>query len=56
MSFTTSCASSIDWKEKTVQDITAKATRHKHVRAITEFEVKSVGVGSGRESGRWYLN
>ncbi|AZQ84543.1 hypothetical protein EKO29_11255 [Colwellia sp. Arc7-635] len=56
ISFTTSCASSIDWKEKTVHDITAKTTRHKHVRAITEFEVKSVGVGSGMESGRWYLN
>lgn len=50
-----SCAS-IDWKKKTVQDITAKTTRNKHVRAITEFEVKSVGVGSGVESGRWYLS
>jgi hypothetical protein len=54
--FTASCASSIDWKEKTVHDITAKTTRNKHVRAITQFEVKSVGVGSGMESGRWYLS
>lgn len=47
----TSCAS-IDWQEQTVADITAKTTKNRHVRAITQFEVKSVGL----DSGQWYLN
>ncbi|WP_085297006.1 hypothetical protein [Cognaticolwellia mytili] len=54
--FIAGCASPIDWKEKTVHDIISKTTKNKHVRAITQFEVKSVGVASGTESGRWYLN
>jgi hypothetical protein len=53
--FITSCAV-IDWKEQTVQDITDKTNKNRHIRAITQFEVKSVGVGSGLESGQWYLN
>ncbi|TDF35526.1 hypothetical protein EYS14_19105 [Alteromonadaceae bacterium M269] len=44
------------WKEKTVSEITAKTSRGIHSHASTQFEVKSTGIGSGAESGRWYLN
>lgn len=47
---------SIDWQEQTVSEITDRTTIKRNVWAITQFEVKSVGVGEGPESGRWYLN
>ena len=48
-----SCAS-IDWKEKTVQDITAKTTRNNHVRLLLNLESKVLALLV--ESARWYLS
>ena len=54
--FTFLGCSTIDYNEMPVDDIIAKTTKNMHVWATTEFKVRSTGIGSFQDSGKWYLN